>query len=1041
MGATPLDDLRADIASGQAVVIVGAGVSMAATGKAPAASWTGLLEDGVAYCDGLLGPRLPARWAERRRDQLGSEDTEELISAAEDITRRLGGPGGGEYGRWLAQSVGRLEATRPEVLDALAALRIPLATTNYDGLLEQATELSPVTWRDGAKVEQVLRGDRQAVLHLHGHWEDPDSVVLGIRSYEAVLTDAHAEAMRKALAATRTLVFVGCGAGLADPNFGELRRWLAGVFAASRYRHYRLGLEEELAELWREHGLDERIVPIAYGTGYDELVPFLRSLRAVPPSAPSVQPVRPPPTGPRPSRLPPPPRCFGRDAIVEDLVATLLTDPPPPTPVLGPAGVGKSTVCLAALHEPRVAERYGERRWFVRCNAAENGEAVLAEVAAALSLPVGPDLAGQALAHLAQAPAVVVLDNAEMPWWADASGAEEIFATLAAVPGLALVASLRGRQRPFGLAWRDAIDVAPLASPEARKVFLAVAGQAFQHDPHLDLLVGAQDGLPLTTTLLAYQAEGEPTLEPLWNRWTERRLALLERGVGGTEVSVQASFDLSINSDRMTDESRRLLSLLGVLADGIAHDDLDALLPGAGGEAATRLRKIGLAFDAGSRLRTLQPIRDHVQAAHPPWPDDLARTVAHYCQLAETLGWQLGRASGAEASNRLLAERGNLEAMIAHGLQEDKLRVAINAAIAYSEFMRFSGTGTTSLLDAAASAADQLGNVALHAQALFQLSAIAGDRFDLDTAQARFEEAQPLFEQVGDLHGQADCLLGLGEIALRRPDLDTAQARFEEARPLYKQISNLHGQANCIKGLGDIALERDDLDTAQARFEEARPLYKQISNLHGQANCIKGLGDIALKRPNLDTAQARFEEAQPLFEQVGDLRGQADCIRGLGDIALERDDYDTAQARYQQAQQLHEQVGNVLDQANCIMRLGDVARVRSDLDTAQARYEEAQPLYEQVGQILGQANCIQGLGDIARARSDHPTALAHYEEALALNQRIRVPYSIGSSHLRLARIAESQAERHQHVQAARTAWTSIGRADLVEELEDEFGED
>jgi hypothetical protein len=589
-----------------------------------------------------------------------------------------------------------------------------------------------------------------------------------------------------------TLVFVGCGAGLADPNFAELRRWLAGVFAGSPYRHYRLGLQSELAELWSEHGLAERIVPLAYGTSHDELGPFLRSLRAVPPLPP------PPPTGPpaaprRLVRLPPPPRCFGREVVVEDLVSTLLADPPPPTPVLGPAGVGKTTVCLTALHDPRVVKRYRERRYFVRCNAAATGEAVLAEVAATLGLSIGPDFAGQALAHLAQAPSVVVLDNAETPWWADPDGTEGqegILATLAGVPGLALVASLRGRQRPFGLAWRDAIDVAPLATPEARKVFLAVAGQAFQDDPHLDLLVGAQDGLPLTTTLLAYQAEGEPSLEGLWRRWTERRVALLRRGTGRSEVSAEASFDLSITSRRMTDESRQLLSLLGVLPDGIAHDDLDALQPDTGGEAAAILRKIGLAFDEASRLRILQPIRDHMQTAHLPRPDDLARAVTHYCALAWTLGWQLGRAGGAEASSRLLAERGNLEAMIGQGLQEDNSSEAIKAAIAYSDFVRYSGVGTTSLLEAAASAADRLRDQTLQGGALYSLGALAVERSDFDTAQARYEEAQRLYTQVDDVLGQANCIKGLADIAGDRGDLDTAHARYEEALVLFQRIQD-----------------------------------------------------------------------------------------------------------------------------------------------------------------------------------------------------------------------------------------------------------
>jgi hypothetical protein len=49
MSATPLDDLREDLIGGQAVVVVGAGVSMAATGGASTASWVGLLNDGVTF--------------------------------------------------------------------------------------------------------------------------------------------------------------------------------------------------------------------------------------------------------------------------------------------------------------------------------------------------------------------------------------------------------------------------------------------------------------------------------------------------------------------------------------------------------------------------------------------------------------------------------------------------------------------------------------------------------------------------------------------------------------------------------------------------------------------------------------------------------------------------------------------------------------------------------------------------------------------------------------------------------------------------------
>jgi hypothetical protein len=56
-----------------------------------------------------------------------------LVEAAEDLTRRLGGPAGGEFGRWLAASIGKLRPTSPAVLQALAGLGVPLATTNMTG--------------------------------------------------------------------------------------------------------------------------------------------------------------------------------------------------------------------------------------------------------------------------------------------------------------------------------------------------------------------------------------------------------------------------------------------------------------------------------------------------------------------------------------------------------------------------------------------------------------------------------------------------------------------------------------------------------------------------------------------------------------------------------------------------------------------------------------------------------------------------------------------------------------------------------------------
>src|SRR6185436_189803 len=142
--------------------------------------------------------------------------------------------------------------------------------------------------------------------------------------------------------------------------------------------------------------------------------------------------------------LPSPPAWFvGRDALAAQLGAAILRRLAVPIVLLGPAGIGKSALTLAALHRRELAERFGARRWFVRLDAAPSAEAVVGLVAAAIGVTPGGDPLAEVCAELSRAPSVLALDNLETPWDSrdERAATEALLQDLSAVPGLVLVAS------------------------------------------------------------------------------------------------------------------------------------------------------------------------------------------------------------------------------------------------------------------------------------------------------------------------------------------------------------------------------------------------------------------------------------------------------------------------------------------------------------------------------------------------------------------------------------------------------------------------
>jgi hypothetical protein len=269
------NELRARITEKNAIIIVGAGVSKAASNH-PYADWQGLLRAGFEY----VTDNCPAL-REESRESLSlrvnqRENLDEWLTAAYEIQSTL--RRNGQFENWLEESVGRIRPVNKELIDAIGALDVPIFTTNYDGILSEHLNRSVITWEEPDEILRVLRkkdnAHRKNIVHLHGYYKRPSSVVFGVDSYTRLIKASLTPDIERAIALSNDMIFIGVGDGLDDPNFGGLTEWLRSIGGGGvGMRHYRLVAEADQVSI---HPL---LKNVTYGARHEELVSFLQRIR------------------------------------------------------------------------------------------------------------------------------------------------------------------------------------------------------------------------------------------------------------------------------------------------------------------------------------------------------------------------------------------------------------------------------------------------------------------------------------------------------------------------------------------------------------------------------------------------------------------------------------------------------------------------------------------------------------------------------------------------------------------------------------------
>lgn len=273
-------NIHESIAKEELIVIIGTGVSISLTNNEyKQLSWTGLIESGFAF-GGIKG-KITETQIESWSDQLHSNDIDDVLSAAEFVSRKLGAPSGELYARWLNESFEHIVPKNDDMAQAIKAiskLGIPICTLNYDSLLEKVTGLPAIVPSDIRQTTAWMRKEEQGILHLHGKWQQPESCILGIRDYERTLNSETRDLFQRHLGAFKRLLFIGCGETFSDPNFSALIDWLKIQFGASTLQHYALVSEQQYSGRHADPTWHGFVDPLSYGDTHSKLPLFLTSL-------------------------------------------------------------------------------------------------------------------------------------------------------------------------------------------------------------------------------------------------------------------------------------------------------------------------------------------------------------------------------------------------------------------------------------------------------------------------------------------------------------------------------------------------------------------------------------------------------------------------------------------------------------------------------------------------------------------------------------------------------------------------------------------
>ncbi|KAH7097255.1 hypothetical protein BKA62DRAFT_675243 [Auriculariales sp. MPI-PUGE-AT-0066] len=653
-----------------------------------------------------------------------------------------------------------------------------------------------------------------------------------------------------------------------------------------------------------------------------------------------------PPTRiPAGAKLPPKPIFFnGRDDLLDEIVALICALIASNIALMGPGGIGKTSLALAVLYDQRVIDAVGENRFFVSMEALIDIDVASARLAKHLDLAESADPLSAAIAHLSSLHhALLVIDNLETLWFANNASArndtETFLSRLAQIPSLTLIVTSRGAIPPGGVQWsnRQSAELATLSLDAARNTFIQIATLPSEptEKAALDTLLGEIDYVPLAVTLISRLALLKNSPSELLRRWQERRTQLL------WELKMLSPIRHFIldNHPLVPDDRRQY-------AKGVTK----------------KMKRKAWFFARKSFKASL-------------WKDESNEKRHKALQLFASMRkiyFDIAASAPQEhaddftlRSTQFAPEYGNLTSFLLHLINSEgpseKLFDAVHAVSEYAYCTMPSPTLREALLLRLTT------QTAWRAECLKDLGRTRLLRDEYSLAMDNLQAARILFAELGNRFQEAECRSILGDCLRLQELFDAAEAEVRAARDIFIELGYESDAAECTQQLGEICRQRDEYDQAIDHLTSARDTFKRHGERIYAAQCTQSIGMIQLDQGNLSAAGSDIQSALSEFEALGEQFGATQCTRMLGEVRRHQGDYDSAETLLTAALEASTKLGSRSDVAHCHRSFGRSYRDQDRTREALASFESARDIYEALGLQADVADCnsqIQNLRNL-----------------------------------------------------------------------------